>query len=187
MTTRSASFDEDRFLFQGSGWQVKRLAGDRDLGRVSVLMDACADYIEMMSGGPPGPTEAQDFFTAAPPGKKSDEMLKLGVETVETADLSLVGVAHVCRDHPERGVWYIGLLLLHPAARSGGIGRAVVDGLNELARTEGAERLILSVVDANEAAARFWRSVGFRPTRALPPVRFGHREHSRTEFALSLR
>ena len=187
VTTGSASADRRRSLFRGADWQVRKLDGTSDLPRVSVLMGACADYFEMTSGGPPGSTEAEDFLAAAPPGKTSDAMLKLGVEAIEAADSALVGVVHVCKDHPEGGVWYIGLLLLHPSARSRGIGRAVVDGLSELARSEGAERLMLSVLDANEAAARFWRSVGFQSTRALPSVRFGTKEHSRTEFALSLR
>jgi ribosomal protein S18 acetylase RimI-like enzyme len=142
-------------------------------------MLAAADYTFLVTGEPPAPTEAADVFQAMPPGHTPDDMLKLGIRR---DDERLLGILDLCRGYPAPGTWYIGLLLLHPDARGQGAGRAVIEALADFARTHGAQRLMLSVLEENVAALHFWSAVGFERIRTLPPRRFGVKDHARIEF-----
>ena len=172
--------------FRRDGWRVGHLSPTRDLTAVAALMLACADYTLLVTGEPPTPDEATEFFDAVPPECASDAMLKLGVWRQDATDGPLLGLVDICRGYPAPEVWYVGLLLLHPDARGQGAGRAVTAGLVDLAKAAGAARLALSVVEENQAGLRFWQAVGFVPVRHLPPRCFGAKEQARIELARSL-
>ena len=61
-----------------------------------------------------------------------------------------------------RGVYLEDLFVL-PAARGRGVGRALLSELARVARDEGCGRMEWSVLDWNEAAIEFYRSIGARP------------------------
>jgi ribosomal protein S18 acetylase RimI-like enzyme len=110
-------------------------------------------------------------------------MLKLGVRDGGGVLLGLIDVA---RKYPQPGVWYIGLLLIDPTMRNRGMGRDVVRALKGEAMRNGATRIMLSVVEENVRALRFWQAQGFRVVRKLPTRRFGTKDHVRWELALDL-
>jgi len=110
-------------------------------------------------------------------------MLKLGV--FDPAG-KLVGLVDIARDHPTPGTWYLGLLLIDPAARGQGVGAAVVRGVKQKAARHGATRLILSVVAENDRALKFWKAQGSAVTRELSAKRFGRKYHARLELASKL-
>jgi ribosomal protein S18 acetylase RimI-like enzyme len=56
---------------------------------------------------------------------------------------------------------HIDNLVVAPRARRQGIGRALVDASGAWARSKGAEELLLTVWNGNEAAERFYESLGF--------------------------
>lgn len=57
--------------------------------------------------------------------------------------------------------WTLGLLLLDPAFRSHGVGRAIVDELDRWVFSEGGLELRLGVVERNARAVDFWKRMGF--------------------------
>ncbi len=67
----------------------------------------------------------------------------------------MVRVIEALRDYPEADTVYIGLMLLEPDHRGGGVGGAVHEAFKAWAEREGAARLMLSVVEENQAAQRF--------------------------------
>lgn len=58
-------------------------------------------------------------------------------------------------------------LVLLPAARGRGIGRAVVDAVVARVRALGWRRFVVDPDVSNEAGVAFWRAVGFRPVRVV--------------------
>jgi len=64
-----------------------------------------------------------------------------------------------------------------PSVRRSGVGDALMAGVEEWARTVGASSTSLWVVDGNDAARRFYESLGYRMTLdrqkiAQPPIRW---------------
>ena len=58
---------------------------------------------------------------------------------------------------------YLEDLFVRPAERSRGIGRALLRALARIARERGCGRMEWAVLDWNEPALRFYRSLGARP------------------------
>jgi len=102
-----------------------------------------------------------------------------GILLVACEDRKLIGVA-VATDLPstEAGSMLIVQdFFVEPRLRRRGIGRALATKLLEEARSIGVERIDLEILSTNEAATRFWQSMGFRPTgrtvftRAIRPAK----------------
>jgi ribosomal protein S18 acetylase RimI-like enzyme len=170
-------------VFEVGGLRVERLRPQVDGAVVDDLGRCCADYILMATGEPPRRDEGAEFFADIPSGHALDDMLKLGVRDGGGVLLGLIDVA---RKYPQPGVWYIGLLLIDPTMRNRGMGRDVVRALKGEAMRNGATRIMLSVVEENVRALRFWQAQGFRVVRKLPTRRFGTKDHVRWELALDL-
>jgi ribosomal protein S18 acetylase RimI-like enzyme len=170
-------------VFDAGSFRVKPLRPQTDGAAIDDLAQRCADYTLMLTGEPPNHDSGAEFFAAVRDGKTRNDMLKLGV--FDSAG-KLIGLLDIARDHPARGTWYLGLLLIDSAARNQGIGAAVVRGMKVEATRSGATRLMLSVVKQNERAVKFWTSHGFAVTRELPTKRFGRKYHARLELASKL-
>jgi GNAT superfamily N-acetyltransferase len=76
---------------------------------------------------------------------------------------TVVGWADTLDRHPRDDVPWIGLLELHAAQQGKGLGREAADALADWYRERGETRLRLGVDDGNDAAAGFWRALGYRP------------------------
>lgn len=66
-------------------------------------------------------------------------------------------------DYPEEQTAYNGLLLINEKRQ--GHGKAIVHKLEEILLSEGMTKLALAVLLNNQPAGKFWRSLGFRPTK----------------------
>ncbi len=136
------------------------------------LCERCADYSEMLMGVPPGPAEAQSLYMALPDGKTYEDKILLGIFA---GSEDLAGVLDAVRNFPGSGAWWLGALLLDPARRGQGLGTRVYRAFEQWAASCGAQAILLTVVEQNEASYRFWQRLGFadqgRATR-----RFGARE-----------
>ena len=141
------------------GSLVLGLLTEHDAASLQTLCCACADYFQEITGLQPGPDEAQAMFTAIPPHGDYRKKRLWGV--FEGA--RLIGVAAGAFDHPRPGHFWIGLLMLEPAARRSGRGRAIVEAIDAYARGEGARMLSLAVKKDYAAAQAFWTSQGFSP------------------------
>jgi GNAT superfamily N-acetyltransferase len=134
----------------------------------------CADYFDLVEGRATVAGEAEALFADCPPGRLANEKIVLGVFDGQDR---LVGVLDAIPDHPLPGTWFIGLLLLDPARRGGGLGRRVYQAFERWAAASGARRIELGVVEANAGAVRFWERLDFQRVERRSPRRFGLREH----------
>jgi GNAT superfamily N-acetyltransferase len=153
----------DALKLEGPGFRARPLE-DSDAPALQRVLEASADYYDLVLGVPPGPAEAVAVALAGPEaGADPAGKLLYGIWTPDGEDL--VGVLDAFRDYPEPGVWYVGLLLLLPNVRSTGIGRKIVEALFAAAQPLGAREFQINVVEQNVAAQRFWKSLGFSETR----------------------
>jgi GNAT superfamily N-acetyltransferase len=60
-----------------------------------------------------------------------------------------------------------------PAARRGGVGRALIDAAADWARSWGARRIVLWVTGLNESAVRFYERLGFTLVNEGPDAESG--------------
>ncbi len=120
--------------------------------------EACADYVELVTGSPPGPDEAAELLASVPRGKSHDDKFVIGLFD---APGHMVGVLDVIRDYPKPGEWYLGLLMFGPTRRGRGLGDRVYHRLEEWVRALGGTAIHLIVQEQNPGALRFWQRVGF--------------------------
>jgi ribosomal protein S18 acetylase RimI-like enzyme len=169
-------------LPQSSTLHARRL-GEADLAALQALCEACADYYTLVYGAPAGPEEAGTLLTELPPGRTLADKFFLGLFTPRPR---LCGVLDLVRDVREPGEWYLGLLLLEPAARGQGHGEAVLRAAEDFVRAQGGHRLRLACADQNTAGRRFWERQGYREDKRFAPRRLGVRETVLTEFVRTL-
>jgi ribosomal protein S18 acetylase RimI-like enzyme len=170
----------DEPLLRYLDYRAERLHPEKDEAAIAALIRRCADYVLLVEGELPKAEAAAEFFDAKPDGKTAKDMFKLGVRNGVG---ELMGLMDSARDHPESGTWYLGLLLLDPTIRHGGLGRSLVEQLVTYLAGQGSTRLMLAVVEENQQALHFWRTAGFETIRELPPRRFGTKDHCLYEMA----
>jgi RimJ/RimL family protein N-acetyltransferase len=78
-------------------------------------------------------------------------------------DGEVVGWADVLDEHPRDGVPWIGLLEVRADVQRQGLGREAAKAVARWYGERGATAVRAGVDDGNEAAAAFWRSLGYRP------------------------
>ena len=155
--------------------RIRPLSRD-DAPAVCSLYDRAADYVAMESGGTPNDGMVEDFFADCPPGSDLVASRKLGAFLDRG---TLVAIADMAFGYPRAGDAYIGLLLIDAACRSKGLGQMLFEHLAAMARAEGAQRLLIAVLDENRRGRAFWERQGFLPERSFPPVTIGTRLHVR--------
>jgi GNAT superfamily N-acetyltransferase len=142
-------------------YRITRLSGS-DAALLQELYERCSDYHELEEGIPARPGAAEHLLTALPPGKAPADKHVLGVQAPEG---SLVGVIDLIRDYPGEGDWWLGLLMLDPAARAGGLGTRLFREIQRAVAAAGGTALHIAVLEHNAPAERFWRRVGFAELR----------------------
>ena len=146
------------------------------------LYRSCPDYFLLQDGELAGLADAQELFTDIPPPASADDLFVIGYWHEET----LVGVASLLANHPGKGDWYLGLLLLSPSIRGRGLGGRFYSAIKPWAQAQGATRMLLCVFQEDERAASFWRNLGFEPMRTVSATRFKKKSHVRHEMAARL-
>jgi GNAT superfamily N-acetyltransferase len=136
-----------------------RLLRPSDLLALQALFERAGDYFELVTGRPPARDEAERAFVAGPPQKSVNDKRVIGLFT--DADV-LVGVLDAITDWPEPGCWSMGGLILDPAFRGRGLGRAVLTAYERWAADEGAERFRTAVVGHHGRGIRFLEHAGYR-------------------------
>lgn len=129
---------------------------------------------EFFTDGPPGCDPAQShrlglFLPSAPVAPGADKCASPpprgeGRGEGGAAPDRLSGVAEVSYGFPEPSDAYLGLMLLGPWAQGAGHGKAFLAHAETLARSRGAPRLYLAVLDANPRGRAFWEREGFQGT-----------------------
>lgn len=153
-----------------------RLLSRDDALAVRSLYDRAADYVAMESGVAPNDGMVEDFFTDRPPGSDLTASRKLGAFLDGG---TLAAIADMAFGYPQAGDAYIGLLLIDPACRSKGLGKMLFQHLAAMAGAEGAQRLLIAVLDDNRHGRAFWQRQGFLLEQSFPPVTIGAKLHVR--------
>jgi ribosomal protein S18 acetylase RimI-like enzyme len=139
---------------------------------LQAFYEGCADFVELVTGQPPGPDEAADLLRSLPRGKSHDDKFVIGLFD---APGHQVGVLDVVRDYPRPGEWYLGLLMFGPGWRNRGLGERVYRRLEEWVRALGGHAVHLVVQEQNPGALRFWKRMGFE-VRGMGKQRMKGRE-----------
>ncbi len=168
--------------FEVDGRMVRHL-DVQDIPAIQRAEERCADYTLLVEGRGPQPDAGEHFLRDAPDGWDPGALHKLGVVG---DDGEFVGLLDIVPGYPEAGIWYIGLMLLDPAVRGAGFGTRLYDAFERWAASQGAARVMLTVIQENEAAHRFWTRIGFRDVRDVPPRQFGNKMQGRWEMAKTI-
>lgn len=139
-----------------AGYRIRRLASE-DAPLLQDLWVRCTEFHELQEGEPTRDNAGAEDLAALPPGKVADDKFAFGIAVHER----LIGYADLVRDHPTRGEWSLGLLLLDPQERSRGLGSRIYAALARWAHEQGAESVLIGVLEHNPRAARFWMRQGF--------------------------
>jgi GNAT superfamily N-acetyltransferase len=105
----------------------------------------------------PAVGDGLETLRAAPAGLSLNDKLMIGIDSGPM----LIGVVDLLRNFPSRDAWYIGLMLLTPSRRAGGLGSAVYAALADWVRGQGGKTIRLVVQFENVAGLRFWIRQGF--------------------------
>lgn len=128
-----------------------------DIAALQSVLDAAPGYSRLLRGTPPGPDAARMLLAALPQGcAAADKRVLLLHE-----DGAAVGCCDIVRDHPEKGVAFIGLLLIIERAQGRGLGRDAFARLCRIAAGWQCRRLRVAVEENNPRALAFWRREGF--------------------------
>jgi GNAT superfamily N-acetyltransferase len=170
--------DALRLLFSACGHGVTRLSND-EAPMLQRLLERCADYYELVEGRPTPPDAAVSELTEGPPDRVPHDLFCLGIQD---GPGELAGVIGTLRHHRRPNQWYLGLMLLDPALRGRGLGRTMYAAFEGWIRGQGADSLLLAVVEANTRAERFWQAMGFGAPKRSPERTIGLRRHVLIEF-----
>jgi len=151
---------------------------EHDAGDVADLYARCTDYFMLQDGEPATLADAVELFRDVPKEKIAADQTVMGWRD----ENGLIAVGAILRDYPNDGVWYLGFMIVDSAVRGQGIGRSIYDMIEQRAADRGAQEIRLAVLEANEAAEKFWRSVGYRELRHVGPDTFKSRSHRRVEL-----
>ena len=164
-------------FFTVHDYPIRRL-GWADAPAVQDLFERCNDFNQLVTGQDADPNDGGDLLINLPPNTIPEDKVVFGVCAAgpQAAGTRLLGVADVIRGYPAQGIWWIGLLLLDPAARGRGAGKTFFTVVESSAAQAGAKAIRLGVVEQNRAGFGFWQSLGFVEIERRPPVRFGQRD-----------
>ena len=154
-----------------------RLLSATDSRLIQPVFDACTDYA-LLQDGQPFPTNAAELeFEDLPPGFAKDSKR---IFAIEQSNGGVVGLIDGMRGYPNPSIWFIGLMLMVPEARSNGLGSLALAALERFARSEDScTEMELAVLKANSPGIRFWERNGFSRRREAPAVAFGRQVHER--------
>lgn len=143
-------------LFTVDGRQMETLS-EIDCPGIESLYRECADYWTLVTGRVASKADATSLLTDRPPMLALSNKLVLGLREGRR----LVAIVDALRDYPGEGIWWLGLLLITPELRGGGLGRRMYAALESWSATQGASEFRLCVQAQNTRAHKFWQSLGF--------------------------
>lgn len=153
-----------------------------DLADLQELFERATDYFEVATGAPPAKDEATRAYVAGPPTKSVDDKRVIGLFDEQ----ELIGVIDLLVDFPERGVWTMGMLLLDPAHRGAGLGRAALGAVEGWARGQGARGFRTAVVGHHQPGITFLERSGYDARDVLDDYDAGARRASVRFFSKAL-
>lgn len=172
----------DRIMFTVSALDAIKLT-IAEAAALQDLLDLCTDYYEMVEGRPAGSDAAMEEIKSSPAGCNIDDLFCLGLRNNAG---KIIGVISALRHHRRLNQWYLGFFMLHPEWRGRHIGRTVYAAFEDWLSHQGADSILLSVVELNKRAERFWQSLGFAFLQLHPSTAIGLRRHCLVEYEKTL-
>lgn len=130
----------------------------QDAERVLHLCLKARDFVELETGGGPDVDYVHEIMTEAPPGVPLEH---LWCWSHTDANGMLDGIVTCLKGFYGPDEWYLGLLLLDPAARGAGLGTLMARRVIAQARADNATCLRIAVLDVNPRACTFWERLKF--------------------------
>jgi GNAT superfamily N-acetyltransferase len=138
----------------------------------------------MVEGEPPGPHAAADDFASLPPGSRLEDKHVFGLVDSQGR---IVAMLEAIRGYPEPRTWWIGLMMVDPGRRRGGVGAAFHAGFERWVAAQDDHQLSLGVVSANSGGLRFWGNQGYAQDRTVEAQSFGRLTHDVQVLTKSVR
>lgn len=142
---------------------------------LQTLYDQCIEFALLSDGRPPSVTAAREEFDALPYGKTSEDKYLFGL--FDSLD-ELIGMIESLRHYPDNQTWWLGLMMLSPQYRGQKIGSQFYQGFENWVSAQEIKQVSLSVIEANEAGLKFWKSLGFKVIEKRKPRQFGNKMHA---------
>lgn len=144
--------------------------------RVLDLCQRASDYVLLDTGRAPDMAYVESEMTDAPATVPRDQIWCWGhAQNNGTLD----AMATCLKGYYDPDDWYLGLLLLDPAARGAGLGEHMARHVIAQAKADDAACLRIAVLDSNPRARTFWVRHGFEhetsTTRGDGQLRHVHR------------
>ena len=169
-------------LFSAHGLAAFLLT-EKDAADLQRLLERCYDYFELVDGRRPKGDAALKDLRTTPPGVPLENLMPVGLFAVNGA---LVGMILALRHFRRENQWYVSLQLLEPKWRGRRVGQEVYLAFEGWAKSQQADSVLLSVVDANKRASHFWEALGFGLPRCYPAQAFGRKRHVLIEYEKTL-
>jgi GNAT superfamily N-acetyltransferase len=144
-------------LFTVPGYLIKFL-DKGDSKQLQYFLERSADYFVLVTGLPINPINTQSILEDVPEGKSIEDKVLVGIYSSQD---NLIGVLDAIRDHPARGDWWLGLLLIDPLIRGKGLGNVIYAAFEKWVAGLDAKDVYLGVVETNHRAFLFWQRIGF--------------------------
>ena len=135
------------------GHAVRRVVAP-DIPRVQALFALDPEYWRVVEGAPLRDTEGALVLDERPPGVTLEQKHAWLVDDVVLLDM--------LEGYPDAQTWFLGLIFIAPAARGRGLGTAVMRGMIDHVRAQGARALRLAVAVQHPAPRRLYERLGFR-------------------------
>ena len=139
-------------------YRIKQLCRN-DISDLQGLCEKCSDYYILDQGTVANEDAARKILDALPPDKTLDDQYNLGIYD---SDNNLLGIVNIIDSYPENGSWMLGLILIDPSKRNIGLGRYFHQEIINFAKTADGKKIIIGVLEDNQIALRFWKSIGYK-------------------------
>lgn len=145
-----------------------------DEQEIQVFLEDCSDFSMLESGKPTQPGDGYKLLTALPPDTTPDQKIIVFVEQCGIK----VGLVELIANYPEKGIWWIGLLLIRPNFRGKSLGKQIVDVLGRAMADSNAREIRLGVLENNPDAYRFWLKNCFKKLFSKTDQVIGTKTHT---------
>ncbi len=146
-------------MFSVSGFET-RVLGDADGIELDRLHVRCAEFVRPAEGRNPAPGDGLALLHDKPPNLPPADKIVVGLFDGQ----SLAGVVELLRNYPSPASWYLGLMMLEPKRRAGGVGSSFYAAVRDWIAAQDGRTVRLIVQSQNAPALRFWTRQGFKIT-----------------------
>jgi GNAT superfamily N-acetyltransferase len=164
----------EKFALNRPGYLARLLNLD-DVEVLQRLYVQCTEFSLLTDGEPPSATAARDDFEDLPDGNTIEDKYVFGLFGPRN---DLLGMIESIRHYPDNQTWWLGLMMLCPEQRGGGLGSDFYLAFENWLAVKGVQRICLGVVEVNDLGLKFWKRLGFEISRKTEPRQFGKKTHA---------